>query len=307
MFVLSLLLGVLLDWLFGEPKKFHPLVGFGYSVKRVERLFLKKHPESSTKQILLGGTAWGILVIPPVTLISCLAWNMPKQQWMLDAVVVYFGVAYRSLADHVQPIYYQLRNGNLAEARMLAARIVSRDMHNANERGVRNAAIESCLENGSDAIFAPIFWFLCLGAPGVILYRLANTLDAMWGYKHGHYLYFGRVAARIDDVLNYVPARLTALSYTLLGSTYHALRCWQTQTKHCASPNAGPVMCSGAGALTVILGGRVSYHGKEYDKPVMGTGRLPEDSDILRAVSLVRHTLILWLFSAALIGWVYVF
>ncbi|WNO08368.1 adenosylcobinamide-phosphate synthase CbiB [Teredinibacter sp. KSP-S5-2] len=307
MFVLSLLLGVLFDWLLGEPKKFHPLVGFGHWVKRVERFFVKKLPDSSTKHILLGGMAWAMLVIPPVTLVSCLVWYMPQQQWLLDAVVVYFGIAYRSLADHVKPIYSQLCRGNLAKARDLVARIVSRDMDNADEQGVRNAAIESCLENGSDAIFAPIFWFLCLGAPGVVLYRLANTLDAMWGYKHGHYLYFGRVAARIDDVLNYVPARLTAMSYALLGSTYNALRCWRTQTKRCASPNAGPVMCSGAGALNVILGGRVCYHGKEYDKPVMGAGRQAEDNDILRALSLVWHTLILWLFSAALIGWTYVF
>ncbi|HEX5802927.1 MAG TPA: cobalamin biosynthesis protein, partial [Azospira sp.] len=146
------------------------------------------------------------------------------------------------------------------------------------------------------------FWFLLLGGPGALLFRLANTLDAMWGYRNARFLRFGAAAARLDDALNYLPARLTALSYALFGATRRALACWRTQAPQWDSPNAGPVMAAGAGALQVRLGGAAVYHGQLEVRPTLGEGRPATSADIHRALALVRFSLRLWLGLALLAG-----
>ncbi|MDP3038050.1 MAG: regulatory signaling modulator protein AmpE, partial [Rhodocyclaceae bacterium] len=157
------------------------------------------------------------------------------------------------------------------------------------------AAVESVLENGNDAVFGALFWFFVAGGAGALLFRLANTLDAMWGYRDARRVYFGWAAARIDDVLNFVPARLTALTYALLGRTRDALACWRTQAPRWSSPNAGPVMAAGAGALKVGLGGTARYHGASEERPRLGSGAAPTFVDIGRAVTLVERGQWLWL------------
>lgn len=139
------------------------------------------------------------------------------------------------------------------------------------------------------------FGFLFAGGTGALLFRLANTMDAMWGYKTPRFFYFGWAAARFDDALNYIPARLTALTYALLGNTKLALRCWKSQAPTWDSPNAGPVMSSGAGALNVKLGGAARYFGEWHERPVLGAGNPPVLNDIERALALVRHGVYIWL------------
>jgi adenosylcobinamide-phosphate synthase len=134
-----------------------------------------------------------------------------------------------------------------------------------------------------------------LGGPGALLFRLANTLDAMWGYKTERFLAFGWTAARIDDLLNWPAARLTALTYALLGRTGRALACWQAQAPAWESPNAGPVMAAGAGSLGVALGGAAIYHGREELRPPLGEGGQPAAADIGRAALLVQRGMWLWL------------
>jgi adenosylcobinamide-phosphate synthase len=150
------------------------------------------------------------------------------------------------------------------------------------------------LENGNDAIFAAIFWFVVLGAPGVVMYRLVNTLDAMWGYKNARYHHFGRAAARLDDVLNYLPARLTALSYAAAGKFCMAIESWRRQAAASESPTAGPVMAAGAGALSLRLGGPAIYHGQWCERPALGYGVKPCAEDIGRAIALVQRAIFIW-------------
>jgi adenosylcobinamide-phosphate synthase len=259
---------VALDALLGEPKRWHPLVAFGRFAERIEQRFngggrgWRSH----------GVTAWVIAVLPLTLLATAFSWA-PYVGWVVEILALYCALGMRSLGEHVEPVAKALRSNNLEEARQRV----------------------SYLENGSDAVFAALFWFAVAGAPGVVLYRLSNTLDAMWGYRNERFERFGWAAAKIDDVLNYIPARLVALTYALLGKTRLALKCWRTQGPTWDSPNAGPVMAAGAGALGVELGGPAIYHGELHQRPQLGEG-VPADADAIdRGWQLVQRGVWLWL------------
>ena len=292
------LAGVLLDRRLGEVPRWHPLVGFGHIANIIERV-LNRKPAALAWARIVGLTAWAIAVPPFVLLAAWLVTTVhATSAWAvvaIDAVALYFAIGARSLHDHIAPIALALRDADLPRARALASRIVSRDLSEATDEPIARAAVESALENCSDAVFAPLFWLIVAGAPGVVLYRLANTLDAMWGYRNARFTGFGWAAARIDDVLNWIPARLTATSYALLGHTADALRCWHLQAPQWSSPNAGPVMAAGAGSLRVQLGGTARYEGVDEARPPLGTGAPASAADINRALTLVSRTLWLWL------------
>ena len=279
-----------LDALWGEPRRAHPLVAFGRWAAWLERhLYRDIH--------IAGAVAWSVAVLPWVALV--LALNSGLQHWpwlaaLFKVIVLYLAIGLRSLGEHARPVARALQQQDLPAARDAVSRIVSRDTAALDETGVATAATESVLENGCDAVFAAIFWCLLLGAPGVVLYRLANTLDAMWGYRNARFSRFGMCAARVDDVLNFIPARLTALSYALLGSTHSALYAWYRQARQWKSPNAGPVMAAGAGALQVQLGGAAPYHGQMMQRPLLGAGRAADAAAILAAWRLVRSGAWLW-------------
>lgn len=297
---LMVLAACLLDRLLGEPKYFHPLVGFGNLAKRCEQRF-NRNSASKERSQLRGLLCWCLLVITPTLLAGLLlTWLSASLQFIAASIVLYIAIGGRSLQEHAERVRVDLETNDLDAARTHVSWLVSRDTTELDTQGVSKACIESVLENGNDALFAPIFWFCFLGPAGAILYRLANTLDAMWGYRTTRYLNFGRAAAKLDDALNYVPARLTALSYALVGNTRKALACWQTQAPQWDSPNAGPVMAAGAGALDVKLGGAADYHGATEHRPQLGCGYLPKVSDIANAQQLQRHTLWLWLATISL-------
>ncbi|QRY79050.1 cobalamin biosynthesis protein [Pseudomonas sp. PDNC002] len=348
-------LGVALDALLGEPKRWHPLVAFGRLADRLERRFnrsrVPEHPlpnplpegrgdcsvsgetlsRSATPicSLSLQGEGWGegvsastttpksdtpglgwrshgvtawIIAVIPLTLIALLLSLLPYVGWIVQVLALYAALGLRSLGEHADPVVLALRSGDLNEARLRVGYVVSRETAELDETAVARAATESVLENGSDAVFAALFWFAVAGAPGVVLYRLSNTLDAMWGYRNARFERFGWAAAKIDDVLNYIPARLVAFTYALLGHTRLALRCWRTQAPKWDSPNAGPVMAAGAGALGVSLGGSARYHGELHERPQLGEGPAPTAVDIWRALALVRQGVLLWLLIILILG-----
>jgi len=298
------LIAVMLDRLLGEPKRWHPLVGFGYLASRLEARLNRAH-NTRTIAFLCGFFAWVMAVMIPVLIIvvllaylnAFLVYDDGVERYIrggIDVVILYLAIGHQSLRQHAQAVLTPLQHGDLQQAQRQVAMIVSRDSDTLDEPGVRKAAIESVLENGSDAIFAPIFWFIIGGAPAVLVYRFSNTLDAMWGYKTERFLWFGCFAARMDDLLNWLPSRLVGVSYTLLGNTKTAWQCWQQQAHLLESPSAGVVMAAGAGALNVRLGGDSVYHGQRKVKPVFGAGRDPENHDLHNSLRLVGKTLVLW-------------
>jgi adenosylcobinamide-phosphate synthase len=302
---LSIVLALLADRVFGEVRRFHPLVGFGRLAGRVEtRLRRWLHaPDGAADstaaavlQFLAGSLAWALLIIPPTYFLVVLHSALNTLVAMLlDVIVLYFCIGARSLREHAQSMARRLYEGDLERARSQLSRVVSRDTALLDRQSVIKATIESVLQNGSDAVLAPLFWFAVAGAPGVLCYRLCSTLDTMWGYRSNRYLFFGRVAARVDDLLNWLPARCCALSYALAGEVWVALRCWHSQAPMWDSPNTGPVIAAGAGALRVQLGGPATYEGELRRLPILGEGVQPELKDINAALSLVRRALGIWL------------
>lgn len=295
---LSALAGVGLDAWLGEPRRWHPLVGFGHLAQRIEQ----RLNSGGRGWRSHGVSGWCLAVLPPVLLVWLL--SLSSLGWLIDILVLYFALGLKSLVQHALPVAQALRLGDLDEARRRVGYLVSRRTSELDACGVARAGTESVLENGADAVFASLFWFAVLGAPGVLLHRLSNTLDAMWGYRNERFERFGWAAAKIDDVLNYVPARLVALTYALLGRTATALRCWRRQAPQWDSPNAGPVMAAGAGALQVQLGGAAIYHGVEELRPQLGEGAPAQARDIERALNLVYLGVLLWLVGLV-IGGVY--
>ncbi|NID17396.1 adenosylcobinamide-phosphate synthase CbiB [Luteibacter yeojuensis] len=286
---LAMVAALLLDAVLGEPRRFHPLVGFGRFAAALEA---RLHADAR----VAGVAAWCIAVLVPVALLCLLRAALPAAAvFFVDVLVAYLALGRRSLGEHARPVACALRGGDIDRARIAVGRMVSRDTQALDETRVAVAATESVLENGHDAVFGAMFWFAVLGAPGALLFRLANTLDAMWGYRTPRYERFGWAAARADDALGYLPARLTALTYAAVGHAARAMRCWRTQAPTWDSPNAGPVMTAGAGALGVRLGGAAPYHGRWEERPDLGEGDPPGAGTIVRALGLVDRGVVAWL------------
>ena len=295
-----MLSGVLLDLLLGEVPRWHPLVGFGRFANWLESRC------NRGGSFVAGLFAWCGAVLP-FAVAAYFASRFAEAHmlvvaWIIHAVLLYFCIGLRSLRDHCLPIANALRGADMNRARELTSRIVTRDTSQADEGDLAKAAVESLLENGNDAVFGTLFWFALVGGPGALLFRLANTLDAMWGYRTPRFLVFGCAAARIDDGLNWLPARLTALTYIALGNARTGWQCWHAQARHWPSPNAGPVMAAGAGALQLQLGGVARYDGVDEQRPVLGAGRAARAGDIERAWRLVFSGTLLWCVLIGLAG-----
>ena len=257
---------------------------------------LNTQPEQAAVSLLRGALAVLLVSLPFFALAIWLTMVL-QGVWLILAQVIalWIAIALRGLSEHGFAVALPLQQGDLAAARQQVSRIVSRQASALDERGVAAAATESMLENGADAVFASLFWFLVAGIPGVLLHRMINTLDAMWGYRNTRFLYFGRAAARLDDLLGWLPARLTAATYVVLGNRQLALQCGQQQAPQWDSPNAGPVMAAGAGALNVQLGGPSPYPSGIKQRAWLGGNQPANAYSIIAAINLVRYGVWLWL------------
>lgn len=283
---------LLLDQLLGEAKRFHPLIGFGNAATWLEK---KVNTRPLERLSLFSGLfCIIILVLPIVVIIFLLQSFVGDLSWIISLIALYWAIGLKSLSEHIEPVQMALSNNDIVQARYSLSRIVSRDTQDLNTQQVTTAAVETTLENGCDAVFGALFWFTLGGAPMVVLYRLINTLDAIWGYRNSRYEYFGKSAARLDDIANYIPARLTALSYAICGNFETAINSWGSFSTLLESPNAGPVMAAGAGSLNIQLGGPTPYHGVIKDKPFFGGSKQVDIDDLQRANKLVINAVFLW-------------
>ena len=288
--LISLLVGWLLDLLLGDPRWIpHPIVGFGKTIAFGE------HRLNKGNHRMLKGALMAVCLIALTFLITWfLRLQLGKMHDALcivfDALIVFFCLAGTSLIREVRAVFLAL-DRSLDEGRRQVARIVGRDTAELSPQEVRTAALETLAENLSDGVIAPLFWFALLGTPGMLAYKMVNTLDSMIGYKTDRYRMFGCWAAHIDDVANFIPARLTALLMVLVaGKTFLVQFVWRNGKNH-ASPNSGYPEAALAGILNCRFGGPHFYFGQLFPKPYIGENERPLTTrDMKTAVRVNRAT-----------------
>jgi adenosylcobinamide-phosphate synthase len=281
--------GVLADALVGDPRRGHPVALFGQAATRIERSMY-----ADTKARGAAFTACcEALAITPALAAARLFRQRPVARLAWAGTLTWAVTGARSLTAEAERIRHALLAGDLQGARRLLPNLVGRDPAGLDAAGIARAVVESVAENTSDAIVAPLLWGALAGPPGLAGYRAANTLDAMVGHHSPRYEQFGWASARLDDVVNWAPARVTALlaaacAPVVGGRPAAAWRIALDYGPRHPSPNAGWCEAAFAGALGVRLGGPLSYAGRAEDRPELGRGRLPEPADIARASRLCR-------------------
>ncbi|MBB6172872.1 adenosylcobinamide-phosphate synthase [Nocardiopsis mwathae] len=284
---LGLLLGAALDRVVPDPPRGHPVALFGIAAARLEQCVYR--PSRAR------GAAFTALAVAPVAALGVLGERAPRPalRAALTAAATWAVVGGDMLGREAERIADALEAGDIDEARRRLPHLCGRDPHALDEKGIARATVESVAENTSDAVVAPLLWGGLLGLPGLLGYRAVNTLDAMIGHRSARYERFGWASARLDDVANWAPARLTALLATaaaplVSGDPRRAARIRARYGHRHPSPNAGHCEAAFAGALDLRLGGANSYAGRVEHRPELGEGRRPEVSDIRRAVRLAR-------------------
>lgn len=286
MFILPLLLGYLFDLIFGDPERLpHPIVWFGkliswgeHRLNRGQHRMVKGAVMSVAYILLVFFVLWGLIRLVPNAILWC----------FLNTIIIFYCLAGTTLIREVRNVFLAL-DESLEAGRKQVARIVGRDTSELTAQEVRTAALETLAENLSDGVIAPLFWLAVLGVPGMVAYKMVNTLDSMIGYRTERYKDFGCWAARIDDIANYIPARLTAVLMVIASGKLSLLKfVWRNGRKH-ASPNSGYPEAALAGALDCRFGGPHYYFGELFDKPFIGENeRDLTTADMLKAVRINR-------------------
>ena len=298
--LLALLCGFVLDLIFGDPQWLpHPVRGMGWLISHLEpvtRRWFSKTPAGERKAgicmviLVLAasvGIAWAVLMV--------LGLIHPVLRWVGGAIICYQMLATKSLRVESMKVYHALEEGTLKDGRKAVSMIVGRDTENLTEAEVTAAAVETVAESTSDGIVAPMLWMAVGGPLAGVFYKAVNTMDSMVGYKNDRYLYFGWCAARLDDVVNWIPARISGVLMCLAAffgfDGKNAWRIFRRDRRNHPSPNSAHTEAACAGALHLLLGGTHNYFGKPVYKPTIGDpDRAIERKDIVRANRLAFTT-----------------
>ena len=296
--------GFVLDFIFGDPSwLYHPVRIIGKGIELGERILRKLFREKHL--VLAGAVLWviiaGVSFLIPLGLLFLAQKLHPGVRFALETFWCFQILAARSLCRESGKVYDRLQEDDLPGARRAVSMIVGRDTESLTGEGVTKAAVETVAENTSDGVTAPLIYMMIGGAPLGFLYKAVNTMDSMLGYKNDRYLYFGRIPAGMDDIFNYIPARITALA--MIAAAYltgldgrNAWRIYRRDRKKHASPNAAQTESVCAGALRVQLAGDAVYFGKLYKKEFIGDRLRPiEPRDIKRSQRLMYVTALLLL------------
>ena len=290
---MPLLLGWFLDLFLGDPAWLpHPVVGFGKMIAFGERRLNKgTHRKLKGALMAIGLT---IFVYVATYLIRHYIYLLPSISgrgwgWVFDSILVFYCLAGTTLIREVRQVFLAV-DRSLEEGRRQVARIVGRETSALSAQEVRTAALETLAENLSDGVIAPLFWYMLLGVPGMMAYKMVNTLDSMIGYKTDRYRDFGCWAAHIDDIANYIPARLTALLMVVAAGKPRLTAFVRQNGRNHASPNSGYPEAALAGILNCRFGGPHYYFGQLFDKPYIGTNDRPLTTDDMKTAVRVNRT-----------------
>lgn len=295
--LLPLLIGWTADKLFGDPRWLpHPVVAMGKIIAWGEKRLNK-----GNKRMMKGALFSTILILSSFLIvffiIKGLDYLSPYLSILFSSVVVFFCLAGKTLIDEVRNVFVAV-DSSVEEGRKQVARIVGRDTSALSPQQIRTAALETLSENLSDGVIAPLFWFILLGVPGMFAYKMVNTLDSMIGYKSDRYKHFGCWAARIDDVANYIPARLTSLLMIVVSGKISLLSFVRKFGSQHASPNSGYPEAALAGILNCRFGGSNVYFGQRVEKPYIGyNDKELTSADLKVAVRVNTRTEILMVFA----------
>ena len=286
--------GFVLDAIFGDPAWLpHPVVYMGKAISALEKGLRARLPKTPEGELWGGRILAFCLPVGTFALASLVCIGAAALHPLLGLAVQMFwcgqALAAKGLVQESTNVYRELTKPDLPAARIAVSRIVGRDTQALTAEGVTKAAVETVAENASDGVIAPLLYMLLGGAPLALTYKAINTMDSMVGYKNTQYLYFGRAAAKLDDIANYLPSRIAALLWVaaaaLTGNdARNAWRIWRRDRHNHASPNSAQTESACAGALNVQLAGPAYYFGEYYPKPTIGDAVRPiEPEDIRRA------------------------
>lgn len=307
----ALIIGFAADLAVGDPLRLpHPVQAIGWLISRLERLLRRIFPKTKNGELIGGGVlavcVSGLSFAVPLLLLWLASLWSKWAVLALQSIMCWQALAAKSLTASAMEVYKNLKTGDTQGARKAIGMIVGRDTENLGNDAITRAAVETVAENTSDGVVAPMIFFALGGAPLAFFYKAINTMDSMVGYKNDKYLYFGRVAARLDDAANYLPARLTGLLMVaaawLCGfDGKGAWRILKRDHKNHKSPNSAWPEAACAGALCVRLGGTSSYGGLPVAKPTIGDETLPPSFGLIRDACKVELTAAAICFSLCLL------